>query len=133
VTASTRPFFLKELTVKKKTKSEKKLQNLAETCTGLIATAGVSAMDALAIVLNMLQHHSSLVMDPASHDAFIDGFTALLRLTFVSNTHDDEWIIEHADQLKAELLELAKAGAPRPAPGTVLGRALEMFTGSFGN
>jgi hypothetical protein len=124
---------LKELTVKKKTKSEKKLQNLAETCTGLIATAGVSAMDALAIVLNMLQHHSSLVMDPASHDAFIDGFTALLRLTFVSNTHDDEWIIEHADQLKAELLELAKAGAPRPAPGTVLGRALEMFTGSFGN
>jgi len=119
--------------VKKKTKSEKKLQNLAETCTGLIATAGVSAMDALAIVLNMLQHHSSLVMDPASHDAFIDGFTALLRLTFVSNTHDDEWIIEHADQLKAELLELAKAGAPRPAPGTVLGRALEMFTGSFGN
>ncbi len=116
--------------MKKKTKSEKKLQNLAETCSGLITTAGVSAMDALAIVLNMLQHHSSLVMDPASHDAFIDGFTALLRLTFVSNTHNDGWIIEHADQLKEELLELAKAGTPRPAPGTVLGRALEMFTGS---
>jgi hypothetical protein len=124
---------LKEFQVKKKTKAEKKLQNLAETCTGLIATAGVSNMDALEIVLNMLQHHSSLVMDPSSHDAFIDGFKTLLRLTFVSNTHNDGWIIEHADQLKEELLELAKAGAPPPAPGTVLGRALEMFTGSFGN
>lgn len=114
----------------KKTKSEKKLQNLAETCTGLIATAGVSDEDALLVVLNMLQHHSSLVMDSASHNAFIDGFEAMLRLTFDSNRHNDGWIIEHADQLKAELLELAKAGAPRPAPGTILGRAFEMFTGS---
>ena len=69
----------------KKRKSEKKLQNLAETCTGLIATAGVSAEDALLIVLNMLQHHSSLVMDTASHDAFIDGLKSLLRHTVASN------------------------------------------------
>lgn len=44
----------------------------------------------------------------------------------------DDWIIEHADQLKAELLELAEAGKPRPEPGTTLGRALELFTSSFG-
>ena len=43
----------------------------------------------------------------------------------------DDWIIEHADQLKAELLELAEAGKPRPEAGTVLGRALELFTNSF--
>jgi hypothetical protein len=47
-------------------------------------------------------------------------------------THDDEWIIEHADKLKAELLDLAEAGNPRPEPGTTLGRALELFTSSFG-
>ena len=75
--------------MKKKTKSKKKLQNLAETCTGLIATAGVSAEDDLVIVINMLRHHPSLVMDPESHDAFMDGFNALLRRTTATNSHDD--------------------------------------------
>lgn len=107
---------------------EKKCQNIAEKCTNLIIKSGVSEQDALAIVLNMLEYHSSLMLDTASHDAFIDGLKALLRRTFVSNTHGDDWIIEHADQLKAELLELVKTGAPRPAPETILGRALEMFT-----
>jgi hypothetical protein len=124
--------------MKKKTKnnSEEKSQNVAEECTLLLARSGVSAMDALAIVLNMLRYHSSLVMDEASHDAFMKQFQALFQRTMLkrisegsdSFTHADAWIIEHAEELKSQLLELAKAGAPRPAPGTVLGRALEMFT-----
>ena len=43
-------------------------------------------------------------------------------------THDDDWIIEHADELKAALIELIQAGKPRPKRKTVLGRALELFT-----
>lgn len=109
-------------------RKEKKCQKVAEACTELIIKSGVSHENALTIVLNMLEYHSSLIMDTASHDAFIDGLKALLRRTFVSDTHDDDWIIEHSDQLKAELLELVKTGAPRPAPETILGRALEMFT-----
>jgi hypothetical protein len=41
---------------------------------------------------------------------------------------DDQWIIEHEAELKAELLRLAKEGAPRPLKGTLLARALELFT-----
>lgn len=63
-----------------------------------------------------------------------EGFsTALLEevaKVLALDAHDDAWIIEHAEELKAELLELAKAGAPRPEPGTLLGRALDLFTDS---
>jgi len=68
---------------KAKNNSEEKLQNLAEKCTLLFAKSGVSAMDALLIVLNMLRYHSSLVMDDASHDAFMDGFKSLLQRTML--------------------------------------------------
>jgi hypothetical protein len=69
----------------KKTNPETTLQNLAEKCTRLIATADVSAEDALVIVLNMLRYHSSLVMDPISLDAFTDGLKSLLRHSVASN------------------------------------------------
>ena len=84
--------------------------------------AGMTRKRAMAIYEEMSAHYSNMK----------DGFsTALLEevaklLTVDAN--DDAWIVEHADELKAELLELAKAGAPRPAPGTLLGRALKMFT-----
>jgi hypothetical protein len=41
---------------------------------------------------------------------------------------DNAWILDHADELKQELLKLAEAGEPRPAPDTLLGRALDLFT-----
>jgi len=41
---------------------------------------------------------------------------------------DDQWIIDHADELKAEILKAAKEGKPKPKEGTLLGRALELFT-----
>jgi hypothetical protein len=41
---------------------------------------------------------------------------------------DDAWIVAHADELKAELMKLAESGADRPAPDTLLGRTLELFT-----
>lgn len=63
---------------------EKKCQNVAEKCTNLIIKSGVSEEDALAIVLNMLEYHSSLMLDTASHDEFIDGLKSLLRRTFAS-------------------------------------------------
>ena len=63
-----------------------------------------------------------------------EGFSkALLQevaTVLALDAHDDAWIIEHAEELKTKLLELAKAGAPRPEPGTLLGRALELFTDS---
>lgn len=40
----------------------------------------------------------------------------------------DQWIIDHAEELKAELLKKAKRGDPKPAPGTLLGRAFDLFT-----
>jgi hypothetical protein len=81
------PFsILKEFTVKKKNKrSEKKLQSVAEKCTFLIATEGVSAEDALVIVLDMLRYHSSLVMDPDRHEAFVEGVVAVLRREVVTD------------------------------------------------
>jgi hypothetical protein len=39
-----------------------------------------------------------------------------------------DWIIEHAAELKQELLKLAREGKPKPKPGTTLGRALKLFT-----
>ncbi len=81
--------------MKKKKKSEKKLQDLAETCTGLIATAGVSAEDALAIVLNMLKYHSSLMMDTARHDSFIAGVKLVLRRAFGMQKADSRTINDH--------------------------------------
>ena len=57
-------------------------------------------------------------------EALLDTVAKVLAL----DAHDDAWIIEHAEELKAQLLELAKAGAPRPEPGTLLGRALDLFT-----
>ena len=41
---------------------------------------------------------------------------------------DDQWIMDHAAELKAELLDIAKSGKPKPEPHTLLGRALVMFT-----
>ena len=100
--------------MKKKTKSEKKLENLAETCTGLITTAGVSDEDALAIILNMLKYHSSLMMDTATHEAFIDGLKSLLRLTFVSNMHDDGMNIHLNGE--SQMTNRRKIGKPADIP-----------------
>lgn len=71
--------------MKKKTKSEKKMQNMAQTCTRLIAKAGVSAEDALVIVLDMLRYHSGLVMAPDRHEVFVDDVVAILRREVVSD------------------------------------------------
>lgn len=81
--------------MRKNPKSEKKLQNVAETCTGLIVTAGVSAEDALAIVLNMLKYHSSLIMDQANHDSFIAGVKLVLRQAFGMQEADSRNINDH--------------------------------------
>lgn len=41
---------------------------------------------------------------------------------------DDQWIIDHANELKVELLRRARAKMPRPKKGTILYRALKLFT-----
>lgn len=46
----------------------------------------------------------------------------------VEASKDDAWILQHADEMKAALLDLAKIGAPPPSQGTLLARALELFT-----
>lgn len=40
----------------------------------------------------------------------------------------DTWIIRNQNQLKMELLKLARDCKPKPKKGTTLGRALELFT-----
>lgn len=86
--------------------------------------AGMTMNRAKAIYEEMCAHYSNMK----------DGFSTVLleevAKVLALDAHDDAWIIEHAEELKAELLELAKAGAPRPEPGTLLGRALELFTDS---
>lgn len=47
---------------------------------------------------------------------------------FRGGDYCDEWIMAHADELKAKLLQQALAGKPRPAESTMLGRALVLFT-----
>lgn len=85
---------------------------------------GMKEKRAKAIYEDIISHYGNI------RDGFLMALLEEIAKVKALDTSSDAWIIEHADQLKAELLELAKAGAPRPAPGTVLGRALEMFTGN---
>ena len=59
--------------------TDAKLKKVAQKCTTQIAKSGVSREDGLLIVLNMLRYHSSLCMDKAAHDAFVNGIKALLQ------------------------------------------------------
>ncbi|MEI7776626.1 MAG: hypothetical protein WCK17_17845 [Verrucomicrobiota bacterium] len=72
------------------TTSEKKLQNLAETCTGLIVTAGVSAEDALAIVHTTLKEaradgwHERKVDEVGGEEIAIKGHILVRNTTMQS-------------------------------------------------
>lgn len=83
---------------------------------------GMTKKRAKAIYEDIMSHCGN--MKEGSASALLDQVANVLVL----DIPDDAWIIAHAEELKAELLELARAGADRPASGTVLGRALEMFT-----
>lgn len=39
-----------------------------------------------------------------------------------------DWMVENKAAIKALLMEMAKAGEPRPAEGTVLHQAFTLFT-----
>lgn len=61
------------------TNNEDKLQDVAQECTNLIFNSGITTLDGLLIVLNMLTYHSSLVMSKDSHNVFIRGLKRQLR------------------------------------------------------
>lgn len=41
---------------------------------------------------------------------------------------DDKWIMEHSAEIQQELIRLANSTNRKPAPHTLLGRALYLFT-----
>lgn len=85
---------------------------------------GMTKERAEAIYEDIVAHYRNM------SEGFSDALLGMVAKVLAFDAHDDAWIIEHAKELKAELLELAKAGAPRPEPGTLLGRALDLFTDS---
>ncbi len=85
---------------------------------------GMTKERAEAIYEDIIAHYKNM------KEGFTEALVKKVAKVLALELPDDDWIIEHADELKAELLELAKAGAPRPEPGTLLGRALELFTDS---
>lgn len=47
---------------------------------------------------------------------------------YLTQQEKDSWIRANEYKFKKRLIELKKTGSPRPAQGTILARALELFS-----